>query len=131
MGQSVHIEIEVLVSRNTNKAFKCLGSSGWCWVMSYSPNEKESYGFNALLGDIRPLPSNLSEEVLKKFESWKHQHTTWWCYLEDFLVLLDDPDTIPCEVREWYLSWASLHLGGIAPPNNLRIVVWITEGMYD
>ena len=133
MGQSVHVEIEILATEDLKGRLRYHTILGrWCWIMSYVPTEEESYGFNDLLTTaLRPLPSTVTKEVEKKIRSWKHQETFWWCYLEDFLVMLDDPDLIPREVRRWYLRWGSAHLGLLGKPRHLRIIVWVAEGSYD
>lgn len=130
MGQIVHIEIEILVGKPTlfhNE--ECVGH--WCWAMSYSPTKEESIGFNALLSEgMRPIPQNLTKEVQKKMDTWKHQETYSWLYLTDILGSLEET-VIPFSVRNWFISWASEHLALLGNPSQFRVIIWITEGMYD
>jgi hypothetical protein len=131
MGQSVHIEIEVLATKDLASVFKRVTQLGsWSWVMSYSPTQREALGFNAMIEQIRPLPKTLSKSIQKKIDSWSHQQTTWWCDLKDFLDLIE-LHGVPVEVSEWYLNWGSAHLGLIGKPHQLRIIIWIAEGSYD
>jgi len=131
MGQSVHIEIEVLATKDLADALKGVTQLGcWSWVLSYSPTQREALGFNAMIEQIRPLPKTLSKPIQNKIESWEHRQTTWWCDLEEFLALIE-MHGVPVEVSEWYLNWGSSHLGLVGKPHQLRIIIWITEGSYD
>ena len=131
MGQLVHIEIEMLVTRpNIFQKESDIGK--WCWVLSYTPSEREAFGFNALLDmSLKPVPKDISETILRKIQSWKHQETLWWCGMSDFLKKLGVPESMPASVQEWYFSWASIHLPLLGNPEQIRVIIWVTEGNYD
>ena len=130
MGQTVHIEIEILVTKKTLfHRTDCVGQ--WCWAMSYSPSKQEAIGFNAILSEgLRTLPQNLTIEVTKKMGSWKHQETCSWLHLSEIMDSLKD-QSMPFSVRSWLLNWASEHLALLGNPNQFRVIIWITEGAYD
>ena len=130
MEQEVHLEIEVLVCEKT-PFYQDSDIGKWCWAMSYSPTKEESIGFNALLTEgLRTFPKTLSKEVGWKMATWKHQEIATWFYVSEVLEFLDDTH-IPFSVRKWFLSWGSEHLALLGDPSQLRLIIWVTEGMYD
>ena len=126
MGQKIHLEIEMLVSK-PSLFFRTSDVGEWCWAMSYSPTEEEAIGFHELLDDPKINPS-FSATTKSKIDSWKHNHVIWWSYVDDFLELLND---LPFSVRSWFLSWGSEHLGLLGQPSSLRIIILVSEGDYD
>lgn len=126
MGQLVHIEIEYFAEK-PHKVFRqpCYK---WVWGLSYSPPTIVSYAINELITNrgLKTLPSNLSDIVRTKIESWDHQHTTWWSSLDDFIQSqLDDV------LKAWLMEWVMAVLPPLGKPENLRMIVWITEGHYE
>lgn len=126
MDQLVHIEIEYFAEK-PHRVFKSPYYE-WVWGLSYSPPSIVSYSINEMIthSGLRKLPQNLTNIVHKKISSWSHQQTTWWCSLDEFIQSqLDDV------LRQWLMEWVLVVLPPLGKPENLRMIVWITEGHYE
>ena len=122
----VHIEIEVFLRKPILHLVEPINR--WHWLGSYSPKWDEALSFHELINEygLLPLPFDTSLIVQQKYQSWYHQETTWWCSFAEFMDY--DFDT---SMSRWFLEWVQPFLPHIAQPEDLRILIWVSEGNYD